>query len=189
VVSSTLLRTGQLVPYYIFTTYILAYGANVLGLNRATLLACLSLRSFTSVVMIPAAGYISDVYGRRKVVATGLIGISIFSFVYFGLLETRSIPLILLAMVIDSLLQDMQYAPQAALIAESFPASRRYSGSGLGYHLAAITAGGPAPLVATFLYETFQTPIAISVFVAISAAISLGTLFFLRDHSGELDHR
>jgi MFS family permease len=189
VVSSTLLRTGQLVPYYIFTTYILAYGVNVLGLNRATLLACLSLRSFTSVVMIPAAGYISDVYGRRKVVATGLIGISIFSFVYFGLMETRSVPLILLAMVIDSLLQDMQYAPQAALISESFPASRRYSGSGLGYHLAAITAGGPAPLVATYLYERFQTPVAISVFVAVSAAISFATLFFLRDHSGELDHK
>jgi MFS family permease len=184
---TTLLRTGQLVPYYIFTTYILSYGTQVLGLSRTTLLTCLSLRSFTSIAMIPAAGHLSDLYGRKRVVGTGLIGISVFTFVYFGLLETRAVPLIFLAMVLDSMIQDLQYAPQAALIAESFPASRRYSGSGLGYHLAAITAGGPAPLVATYLYETFRSPVAISMFVVVSAAISFAALLALKDRAGALD--
>ena len=186
---STLLRTGQLVPYYVFTTYILSYGVQVLGLNRTTMLACLSLRSFTSVVMIPLAGHVSDLYGRKRVIATGLIGISIFAFVYFQLLETRAIPMVMLAMVIDSLLQDLQYAPQAAIIAENFPASRRYSGSGLGYHLASITAAGPAPLVAAYLFQRFHTGMAIAAFVLVSCLISLATLFALKDHSGELDEQ
>jgi hypothetical protein len=90
--------------------------------------------------------------------------------------------------VIDSILADLQYAPQAALIAENFPASRRYSGSGLGYHLASITAAGPAPLVAAYLYETFQSSTAIALFILASAVISVITLIFLKDHSGELDH-
>ncbi len=189
VLLSTLLRTGQLVPYYIFTTYILSYGVNVLGLSRTTLLTCVSLRSFTSVAMIPAAGHLADLYGRRKVVAVGLVGIAMFTFVYFQLLETRAIPLIFLAMVIDSLLQDLQYAPQAALISENFPASRRYTGSGLGYHLASITAAGPAPIVASYLYDTYHTHLAISAFVVLSAVISLATLVVLKDNSGKFDNQ
>jgi hypothetical protein len=46
----------------------------------------------------------------------------------------------------------MQYGPQASLIAESFTGRLRYSGSSLGYQLASIIAGGPAPYVATGLW-------------------------------------
>ena len=138
--------------------------------------------------MIPFAGHMSDVYGRKKIVAIGLVGIGLFSFVYFQMLATKVVSLVFLAMVIDSILQDLQYAPQAALIAENFPASRRYSGSGLGYHLASITAGGPAPIIATSLYQRYQSPNAIAAFVLVSALISLATLLVLKDHSGDLDH-
>jgi MFS family permease len=187
VVLTTLVRTGQLVPYYVFTTYILSYGTQVLGMSRTTLLTCMSLRSLTSIVIIPVAGHLSDVYGRKRVVGAGLIGVAVWSFVYFELLDTTAIPLILIAMVVDSVVQDLQYAPQAALIAENFPASRRYSGSGLGYHLAAITAAGPAPLVAAYLYERFQTPLAIVAFVLASTVVSFATFPWLKDRAGSLD--
>jgi MFS family permease len=189
VLLSTLLRTGQLVPYYIFTTYILSYGTVVLGMDRTALLAALSIRSLTSIVMIPLAGHLSDLYGRRRIVTIGLVGISFFTFVYFQLVDTRVMSLVFVAMVVDSILMDMQYAPQAALIAENFPASRRYSGSGLGYHLASITAAGPAPIVATWLFEKFHTSLAISGFVVVSALISLGTLMVLKDNSGRYDNQ
>jgi hypothetical protein len=44
---------------------------------------------------------------------------------------------------------DMQYGPQAALIAEAFTPRLRYSGASLGYQLASLIAGGPAPLILT----------------------------------------
>ena len=58
-----------------------------------------------------------------------------------------------LALLIALIPHAMQYGPQASLIAESFPTSLRYAGAGLGYQLASVIAGGPAPLVATFLLE------------------------------------
>jgi MFS family permease len=189
VMLTTLVRTGQLVPYYVFTTYILSYGTQVLGMSRTTLLTCVSLRSFTSIVMIPVAGHLSDIYGRKRIVGLGLVGVAVWGFVYFELLDTTAIPLIMLAMVVDSIVQDLQYAPQAALIAENFPASRRYSGSGLGYHLAAITAGGPAPLIAAYLYQRFETPTAIAGFVLVSALVSLATFPWLKDRAGSLDEQ
>ena len=57
---------------------------------------------------------------------------------------------------------DMQYGPQAALIAEAFTPRLRYSGASLGYQLASVIAGGPAPLIATALFATYHTGYAIS---------------------------
>ena len=184
---TTLVRTGQLAPYYIFTTYILTYGTVVLGLSRTMLLNLLSIRSITSILMIPLAGYVSDRFGRKRVIATGLIGTGLWGFVYFELLGTGAATMIFFAMLIDAWMQDLQYGPQAALISEAFPASRRYTGSGLGYHMAAITAGGPAPVIATYLYSEYQWATAIAAFGLATTIISLIALFLLRDHAGE-DH-
>jgi sugar phosphate permease len=137
--------------------------------------------------MIPLAGYVSDRYGRKRVIAAGLIGTGLWGFAYFELMSTQAAGMIFFAMLIDAWMQDLQYGPQAALISEAFPASRRYTGSGLGYHLAAITAGGPAPMIATYLYGEYQTPHAIAAFGFVTTIISLVALWLLKDRSGQ-DH-
>jgi MFS family permease len=186
---TTLLRTGQLAPYYISTTFILAYGTGVLGMSRATLLNAVSIRAIAALATIPIAGHLSDRFGRKRIIAIGCIGTGLWMFALFGLMNTTVIGLVVLGLVIDGILQDTQYGPQAALIAENFPASRRYTGSGLGYHLAAITAGGPAPLVASYLLDTFHTSIAIAAFGFVTTLISLAALPALRSHAGSLDDR
>jgi len=186
---TTLLRTGQLAPYYISTTFILAYGTQVLGMSRAALLNAVSIRAIAALVTIPIAGHLSDRFGRKRIIAIGCLGTGLWMFALFGLLNTSVIGLVILGLVIDGILQDTQYGPQAALIAENFPASRRYTGSGLGYHLAAITAGGPAPLIASYLLATFHTSTAIAAFGFVTTLISLATLPALRSRAGALDDR
>ena len=186
---TTLLRTGQLAPYYITTTFILAYGTEVLGLSRAMLLNCVSIRAVAALMVIPVAGFLSDRFGRKRVIAVGCVGTGLWMFALFGLMNTTVVGLIILGLVVDGIFQDLQYGPQAAVIAENFPASRRYTGSGLGYHLAAITAGGPAPIVASYLFETFHTSVAIAAFGLSTTLISLATLPALRNRAGALDDR
>lgn len=188
VVLTTLLRSGQLAPYYITTTYVLTYGTQVLGLSRAVLLNCVAIRSIGSLMILPVAGHLSDLYGRKRVIGAGLIGTGVWIFALFGLLDTKVVPLMILGLFVDGLMQDLQYGPQAAIIAENFPASRRYTGSGLGYHLAAITAGGPAPVIAAYLFSTYHTSTSIAVFGLFTALISLATLPFLKDKAGTLDN-
>ena len=189
VAMATLLRTGQLAPYYISTTFILSYGTQVLGLNRAVLLNCVSIRAVAALAVIPLAGHLSDRFGRKRIIAVGCIGTGLWMFALFGLMNTKVVGLIILGLVLDGLFQDLQYGPQAAVIAENFPASRRYTGSGLGYHLAAITAGGPAPLVAAYLFDTFHTSTAIAAFALATTVLSLATLPFLSNKAGALDDR
>jgi MFS family permease len=184
---TALLRSGQLAPYYISTTFILAYGTQVLGLSRAVLLNCVTIRAFAGLAVLPLAGHLSDTYGRKRTIAAGCVGTALSMFVLFGLMDTRSVALIIVALVVDGVFQDLQYGPQAAVIAENFPASRRYTGAGLGYNLAAITAGGPAPLIASYLFERFHTSAAIAAFGLATTLISLATLPALRNRAGALD--
>ena len=187
VVLTMLLRTGQLAPFYITTTYMLTYGTQVLGLGRADLLNAVSIRAIGSLAVLPVAGYLADRFGRRRIIGMGAVGTGLWVFALFGLMDTRVMALVVLGLLIDGMLQDLQYGPQAAVIAENFPASRRYTGSGLGYHLAAVTAGGPAPAIAAYLFLTYQTSTAIAVYAFITTLISLATLPFLRENAGALD--
>ena len=78
-----------------------------------------------------------------------------FGFLYFGMVDTAIPWVVFIAIVLSLIPHDMQYGPQAALIAEAFTPRLRYSGSSLGYQLASIIAGGPAPLIATALFAAY----------------------------------
>jgi MFS family permease len=187
VVLTALLRTGQQTPFYIFTNYILVYATQSLGFGRAMVLDFVMIQSVLSMMAVPFFGHLSDLFGRRKVVAAGCVAMMLWPFAYFALLNTKSVPLVFAAIVLGLPIQDLQYGPQAALISESFPGSRRYSGASLGYQLASITAGGPAPIIAIWLYQTFKTSDAVATYIAVTALISLVCVALLKDRSGHLD--
>ena len=187
VILTALLRTGQQTPFYIFTVYVLTYGITVLGFSRTMLLNFVMIQSLVSMGTIPLFGHLSDRIGRRLVTAIGCIVMLFWPFVYFGLLDTKNTTLVFLAIVSGLPLHDLQYGPQAAFIAESFPGSRRYSGASLGYQLASITAGGPAPLVAVWLYQHYHSSTAIAIYLAVCALVSLICVALLKDQTGRLD--
>jgi metabolite-proton symporter len=186
---TALLRTGQQVPFYIFTTFIVTYGTQQLGLSRGMVLNAVMLMALLSCFTIPLMGHLSDKIGRRKITAIGCWVMVIFPFVYFQMLDSGVLALVLLAVLISLPLHDFQYGPQAAFIAESFPGSLRYSGASLGYQLASITAGGPAPIVAVLLLREYGTSTAIALYMAVCSVISLVCVYALPDHAGVLDSR
>jgi hypothetical protein len=79
----------------------------------------------------------------------------------------------------------MQYGPQAALIAEAFTPRLRYSGASLGYQLASVVAGGPAPMIATALFAAYHTGYAIAIYIALCAVVSLISAAYMPDYTGK----
>lgn len=189
VLLATLLRSGQVVPFYIFTTYIITYATQQLGYSRETVLNFVMIQSVLSMATIPLMGHLSDRFGRRQVIAVGCVAMVFFPFAYFWMVNTGSLALGLIAIALGLPIHDIQYGPQAAIIAEAFPGSLRYSGSSLGYQFASITAGGPAPIVALLLFREFGTAMAVAAFMAVCSLISLAALWALPHRSGELDSR
>jgi MFS family permease len=188
VVLTALLRTGQQTPFYIFTTYVLTYGTQTLKLSRGFVLRLVMLQALISLVTIPLFGHLSDRFGRRRITAIGCALMAVFPFAYFGMLDSGVMALVAVAIAMALPIHDLQYGPQAAFISESFPGSLRYSGASLGYQLASITAGGPAPIIALYLFATFKTSMAVAAYVSVTALISLACVLVLRERAGSLDH-
>jgi hypothetical protein len=93
--------------------------------------------------------------------------------------------LVFLAIVLSLVPHDMMYGPQAALIAEAFTPRLRYSGASLGYQLASVIAGGPAPLIATALIATYHTGYAVAIYIAACSVVSLIAAAMMPDYTGQ----
>ena len=183
IVLTALCRMGEQAPFYISSAFVFAYGTGTLHLPRNFLLSALLTGTVISFFMTPFAGHLSDLFGRKRIYMLGAALTGVYGFVYFGLFDTGIPTLVFLAIALSLVPHDLMYGPQAALIAESFSARVRYSGASLGYQLSSIIAGGPAPLIATWLLGRYHSGTAIAVFILVCALISLVSTSMLRDYT------
>jgi metabolite-proton symporter len=182
---SALLRMAEQAPFYIFTAFVFAYATRTLNMSRDFVLTAVLCASVLSFVTIPLSGHISDRIGRRKMYLIGAAVTGLFGFLYFGMIDTAYPSAVFIAIVLSLIPHDMMYGPQAALIAEAFTPRLRYSGASLGYQLASIIAGGPAPLIATALFAAYHSGYAIAIYIAACAVVSLISAALMPDYTGQ----
>ena len=180
---TALCRMGEQAPFYLFTAFVFAYGTTTLNIGRDFLLVAVLAASVVSFVSIPLFGHLSDRIGRKRVYMLGAALTGLFGFVYFAMLDTRAPALVFLAVVVSLIPHDMMYGPQAALIAECFTGRLRYSGASLGYQLASVIAGGPSPIIATWLLSRYASGYAIAWFIFVCALISIAAASLLPDYT------
>ena len=185
IILSALLRMSEQAPFYIFTAFVFAYTVGTLKMDRNFILTAVLVAACVSFFTIPLAGHISDRIGRKNMYLIGVVAMGLFGFVYFGMVDTAIPSAVFIAIVLSLIPHDMQYGPQAALIAELFTPNLRYSGSSLGYQLASIIAGGPAPIIATALFAAYGSGYAIAIYIAGCAVISLVSAALMPDYTGK----
>jgi MFS family permease len=194
IILSALLRSAEQAPFYLFTTFLLSYGVKTLKLSSGLLYAGLIITAFFSFVMMPTYSTISDRVGRKRWYTIGCVLMAAWAFPYFILLQSKIAVVVVIAIILSiSLFHDWLYGPQAALISERFGTRLRYSGASLGYQLASVTAGGPAPIIATWLVANSKgwigagvaTYTLIAVYIIFMAVVSFISTAFLREYAGK----
>ena len=145
-------RFVEQAPFYLFTTFVITYGVEKIGLNRTLILNAITIAAAVELFTIPLFASLSDRFNRRVWYLIGCVLMAVFAFPYFLLMNSGSAGLFILGVVLSlALFHAWVYGPQAALIAERFGTRSRYSGASLGYQLAAPFAGGLAPIIALLL--------------------------------------
>ena len=166
-------RMGQMAPVFIYNAFIFTYGMQVVHVSRDFLLEVLLIATFMSFFTIPLSGYLSDQFGRKRVYIFGAAATGLFGFAYYAMFDTAVPGLIILASLIAFAFHDLMWGPLAALTAESFTPRLRYRGASIGFQLAAVFAGGPAPIIATALLAATKSGQVIALYIFGCAIVSI----------------
>jgi MFS family permease len=174
---TVLLATGSYVGIgglgYLVIVYFVSYANRVLGLPLPTVLGLVLAAAVVLAASIVAFGSWSDRLGRRRVMSWGCAALVAWSFAFFPLVDTGSVPAIALGIVVMMTLQGAYLGPQPAVFAELFDTGVRYSGASLSLQLGTILGGGLAPFVATALYGAAGASWPVTIYAVTLAAISL----------------
>jgi MFS family permease len=169
------LRLGEGAASWIFFAFSIAYG-KFLGLPNAFMLGALT---FSMVLMIPVSlvsGYVADTIGRKPVYLAGALGIVVFAYPFFTLLETRNPSMVVLALSLaNGLVLGVLEGAQPAFISELLPARLRYSGLGIGREIASVLGGGLAPVIATALLQHYRSAVPIAIYLALLGLVTVIT--------------
>jgi MFS family permease len=185
IVLCALAKTAETAPAYIYIAFVFVYGTQVLHAPREFLLTALIAACVLAFFVIPLSGHLSDRFGRKRMYLIGAITTGIFGFVYFAMLNSLVPAWMFLAVMLSFVPHGLIFGPQAALFAECFAPRLRYSGTSIGFHLAAITAGGPAPLIATALLAWTGSGYAIAGYIAVTAIVSIAATLAMPDYTGK----
>ncbi|MFC8684048.1 MFS transporter [Brevibacillus porteri] len=167
-------KVVETAPFYIFSTFIIAYATNYLGYDRITVLNAVTIATLVTTIAIPYMGKLSDKVGRKPLYIAGTVAMMLFAFPYFYMLSLKSALWLTVATVIGL---GILWAPVTAVLgtmfSEIFSTNVRYTGVTVGYQLGAALAGGTAPLIATALLSSFNSWVPIALYIVISGVISL----------------
>ncbi|MFJ2741617.1 glycine betaine/L-proline transporter ProP [Streptomyces sp. NPDC087440] len=136
---------------YMLLSYMPTYLSKELGYSETHgLLILLAVMAFLMVI-ISQVGKLSDRFGRKPLLMTGMIGFFVLSLPAFLLLGQGSIPAIVGGLLMLGLSLVCLLGTMSAALPALFPTSVRYGSLSVGYNLSASLFGGTTPLVVTGL--------------------------------------
>jgi MFS family permease len=161
---------GQMAPAFVYSAFFFTYGMKVVHASRDFLLVVLLIGSFWLFFTIPFSGFLSDRLGRKPVYIFGAAAATtgLFAFAYYALFDTAIPGLNILATLAAFFFHDLEWG-----------------------QLAAVFAGGPAPLIATAILPATGSGKAVALYIFGCAIISVAATAALphrRDRDFARDH-
>jgi MFS transporter, MHS family, shikimate and dehydroshikimate transport protein len=164
--------------FYIATTFSLSYLTAHLGVPRNVALVGNVLFSASGAASTLIFARLADRAGKYRVAISSAAFQVLFSYPFFWLLSTREPALIWLAMSVWAFGGSALYGITGPMLAELFAPRMRCSGISIGYQIAAMLGGAPAPIIATYLIHwSSGATWSIATYLAASSLITLVAVY------------
>lgn len=163
VIQATFLVAVTYTLFYTLATWSLAWGTKTveqgggnLGFSNREYLLMLMIAVCVFAAFIIISCVNADKFGRKRVIVISSCCLVAFALLFPFLLDPsvvgqRNFAASLLFLCIGFALMGTAFGPIGAFLPELFDANVRYSGSGIGYNLAAIVGAAFVPTIATWL--------------------------------------
>jgi MFS family permease len=187
IIAALVFAGNNAVGYMTTGGYIQRYATNPngpVGLATADVLGAVTLSAVSWLTFTWLGGWIGDKIGRRNTYFIGWAAQLVGVLTLFPLVNTGSVGMLTLGLVVLTVGLGLTYGPQAALYAELFPASIRFSGVSISYAIGAILGGAFAPTIAQALVDATGGTAAVTVYLAGMTVVGFLATLLLRDRSG-----
>lgn len=163
VLQATFLVAVTYTLFYTLATWSLAWGTKTgaegggnLGFTNQEYLLMLMIAICVFAAFIVISCLNADRFGRRRVIVTSSVLLVVFALLFPFLLNgavvgQRNFVANMVFLCVGFALMGTAFGPIGAFLPELFEANVRYSGSGIGYNLAAIVGAAFVPTIATWL--------------------------------------
>ena len=184
VLQATFLVAVTYTLFYTLATWSLAWGTKEqgeggggLGFTNQEYLLMLMIAICVFAAFIVISCVNADKWGRKRVIITSSVLLVVFAALFPFLLNgeivgQRNFFANLVVLCVGFALMGTAFGPIGAFLPELFDANVRYSGSGIGYNLAAIVGAAFVPTIATWLSKNFGVH-SVGLYLAVMAVCCL----------------
>lgn len=178
-----------LIAYATMTTgglssvYLLVHLSAVLGYSLTWSLWLIVLIMLLPIGLIPWAGALSDRFGRRTVLAGGLVSFLVLAVPCFWVMQQGSLVLATIAALVLNVPFAVSQGVVYTVYTEQFPTRVRYSGVSIGFNIGGVIGSGAVSVVATGLVSMTGNTLAPGFYMVFAAVVGLLTVGWMRETS------
>lgn len=165
--------------FYTLAGYFVSYLITTVGLHSNDALISNSVSLFIAFLSMILGGYLSDRFGRKPLLLTGLAVNAVVCIPAYMLAAQGSLATAILGQGLLAFGCGLFWGPVGIALLELFPTRTRYSSSAISYNLAYTIFGGTAPLLGTYLVQQSGSKIAPAIYMAIVSVAVFAVVLML----------